>query len=117
MPRRRTIFEKNPQRRRSVEKRLRRLFNGVAVCAYCGEIIADGDVTLDHVVPVSKGGTDKTANMVLCCGSCNLKKGEDLWQPKYRRLKDLPREKRPPKKSPKPLMTIGDAWPDGKREC
>ncbi|MEM9845271.1 MAG: HNH endonuclease [Pseudomonadota bacterium] len=41
-------------------------------CQYCG---ATGDLTFDHVVPRSRGGTTTWENVVAACGSCNLKKG------------------------------------------
>ena len=37
-------------------------------CAYCG---SETDLTIDHVVPRSKGGADFTKNVVCCCSSCN----------------------------------------------
>ena len=119
MARRKTVYEKKPRKRRYVEAVLKNKFNGVAICGYCGEAIADDEVTLDHVVPVSKGGTDRVKNMVLCCTTCNNKKGDKEWEPKYRTLKDLPPERRPPKKrrpsrrrTAPVLGTIGDVWPD-----
>ena len=39
---------------------------------YCGSI---KDLTIDHVIPKSKGGTNKWDNLVTCCRKCNLKKG------------------------------------------
>jgi 5-methylcytosine-specific restriction endonuclease McrA len=33
-----------------------------------------GDVTLDHLIPRSAGGTDDPTNLVNCCRSCNSKK-------------------------------------------
>src|SRR5210317_1986733 len=33
-------------------------------CAYCG---SEEDLTLDHVIPQSKGGLDITRNVVCCC--------------------------------------------------
>lgn len=41
-------------------------------CAYCE---SDIDITLDHIVPLSKGGLDYTSNIVACCKSCNHSKG------------------------------------------
>ncbi|MEM6481637.1 MAG: HNH endonuclease [Pseudomonadota bacterium] len=41
-------------------------------CQYCG---ATGDLTFDHVVPRSRGGTTTWENVVAACGRCNLKKG------------------------------------------
>jgi hypothetical protein len=44
-------------------------------CQYCG---AKEDLTLDHVIPQSKGGEDTWENLVTCCISCNSKKGNKL---------------------------------------
>ncbi len=43
-------------------------------CQYCGR----GDVTLtvDHVIPKSKGGNDSWENLVAACVSCNNRKGD-----------------------------------------
>jgi 5-methylcytosine-specific restriction endonuclease McrA len=42
-------------------------------CVYCG---SKKDLTLDHVTPKSKGGKNTWKNLVTCCGSCNVKKGD-----------------------------------------
>jgi hypothetical protein len=41
-------------------------------CVRCG---AREDLTIDHIVPVSKGGTDWIVNLQVMCRSCNSKKG------------------------------------------
>ena len=43
-------------------------------CAYCGVTSAAELLHVDHVVPVSKGGTDDLANLVSACVACNLGK-------------------------------------------
>lgn len=43
-------------------------------CRYCG--IELTDPTIDHVMPVSRGGTDGMANLVTCCYSCNNAKAD-----------------------------------------
>ncbi len=43
-------------------------------CAYCGT--AGGRLTLDHVVPRSKGGESIWENVVAACAPCNLRKGD-----------------------------------------
>jgi 5-methylcytosine-specific restriction endonuclease McrA len=44
-------------------------------CQYCGE---RDELTFDHVVPRSKGGTTTWENVVAACSCCNLKKGDRL---------------------------------------
>lgn len=41
-------------------------------CVYCG---THKDLTIDHVIPRSKGGIDSWENLVTACHSCNSKKG------------------------------------------
>jgi len=41
------------------------------ICRYCGDRITAETATLDHVVPVSKGGTSDPENLATCCFICN----------------------------------------------
>jgi 5-methylcytosine-specific restriction endonuclease McrA len=47
-------------------------------CQYCGEIFAPGDLTLDHVIPRSRGGDSTWENLVACCHACNRHKGNRM---------------------------------------
>ena len=49
-------------------------------CAYCG---SDKDLTIDHIVPRSKGGNDFTKNVVCCCHDCNQSKSHTPWEDWY----------------------------------
>ena len=42
-------------------------------CQYCG--VKTTDLTIDHVIPSSRGGVDSWENVVACCQKCNVKKG------------------------------------------
>lgn len=42
-------------------------------CIYCG---AKGKIHLDHVIPISRGGTHSIGNLVPACASCNTSKGK-----------------------------------------
>ncbi|NJK62009.1 MAG: HNH endonuclease [Synechococcaceae cyanobacterium SM2_3_1] len=42
-------------------------------CQYCG---CTNNMTLDHVVPLSRGGVHRWENVVLACESCNQRKGD-----------------------------------------
>jgi len=45
------------------------------LCLYCGNAFSRGELTRDHVVPASRGGSDTWVNVVTACWSCNVKKG------------------------------------------
>ena len=47
-------------------------------CQYCGEELPSGELTLDHVVPRSRGGRTTWENVVTACSDCNLLKGNRL---------------------------------------
>ena len=60
-------------------------------CVYCGT--STGRLTLDHVVPRSRGGASVWENVVTACAPCNLSKGDRL--PEEARM-PLARQPRPP---------------------
>jgi CRISPR/Cas system Type II protein with McrA/HNH and RuvC-like nuclease domain len=45
-------------------------------CLYCGRYLRSKGVTLDHVIPVSRGGTHDPDNLALACPLCNAAKRE-----------------------------------------
>lgn len=49
-------------------------------CAYCG---SNEDLTLDHITPRSKGGSDRVTNLVCACKKCNHSKGHQFWYDWY----------------------------------
>lgn len=44
------------------------------VCHYCGKQVGADALTMDHVVPVSRGGTSTKGNVVPACAACNKTK-------------------------------------------
>lgn len=44
-------------------------------CLYCGQEYREGQLTRDHVKPVSRGGRDHWRNVVTACKRCNARKG------------------------------------------
>jgi 5-methylcytosine-specific restriction endonuclease McrA len=74
-------------------------------CAYCGAqvgsrsrgaILGKYDFTVDHVLPVSRGGKNTWGNTVCACASCNQRKADRLpheanfkllWEPKTPRAR------------------------------
>jgi 4-hydroxy-3-methylbut-2-enyl diphosphate reductase len=65
------------------------------ICHYCKRNVGAGALTMDHVVPVARGGTSTKGNVVPCCKDCNAKKTcktsaeqilDDLFSPGKKRL-------------------------------
>lgn len=48
------------------------------ICHYCGQKFAAKDLTMDHVVPLSRGGRSTKGNVVPCCKECNTRKKMNL---------------------------------------
>ena len=48
-------------------------------CVYCG---SKNNLSIDHRIPLSKGGTNNSANIQVLCLDCNKKKGKSM-MPKY----------------------------------
>lgn len=44
------------------------------VCHYCKKNVGAENLTLDHVVPVARGGKSTRGNCVPCCQECNRSK-------------------------------------------
>ena len=43
-------------------------------CQYCSKKMQSSDLTMDHVLPKSRGGENTWTNLVTCCEKCNQKK-------------------------------------------
>jgi 5-methylcytosine-specific restriction endonuclease McrA len=71
-------------------------------CVYCGS--SGGRLTLDHVVPRSRGGESVWENVVTACAPCNLRKGNRLLEESGLILRRLPR-------APAPVLFIHLATP------
>mmetsp|Transcript_1692 Transcript_1692/g.10405 ORF Transcript_1692/g.10405 Transcript_1692/m.10405 type:complete len:182 (-) Transcript_1692:1882-2427(-) len=58
-------------------------------CQYCG---SQKQLTIDHVVPVSKGGGSTWENLVTACAHCNGKKGNKMLNKSGMKLRKVPKE-------------------------
>lgn len=45
-------------------------------CQYCSGVFSDRTLTLDHVLPKSRGGSSRWENLVTACRKCNSKKAD-----------------------------------------
>lgn len=62
------------------------------LCHYCGKKFPASELTMDHVVPIARGGTSTPGNIVPSCRSCNRDK--KLTTPAEEALKRLAEERR-----------------------
>ena len=43
-------------------------------CYYCGAAVNPGELTMDHLIPLTRGGRSVKANLVAACKECNSRK-------------------------------------------
>lgn len=73
------LFDYNRVPSRQVKFNRRNLFaRDEHSCQYCGKRFPTQDLTLDHIVPRSKGGPSTWTNIVVACVPCNSRKGGRL---------------------------------------
>ena len=77
-------------------------------CQYCGS--DGGKLTLDHVVPRSRGGKSEWENVVTCCAPCNLRKGNRTLDEAGMRLQRAPRPPAPALFVTLSAPRIPDGW-------
>jgi len=70
-------------------------------CQYCGQVLPANQLSFDHVVPRSRGGTTSWENVVASCVKCNTKKGGRT--PQEARMKLM---RTPIQPSNNPLLTV-----------
>ena len=44
-------------------------------CVFCGRKMGDVQLTIDHWIPLERGGKNDTSNFLSCCRKCNKDKG------------------------------------------
>lgn len=66
----------------------RKIANGI--CHYCGRAVPPGELTMDHIVPLVRGGKAVKSNVAAACKDCNSRKKYLLpieWEEYIARLK------------------------------
>ena len=64
---------------------------GRGKCHYCDKKFPPSELTMDHVIPIVRGGRSEKANLVAACKECNSKKKHMLpmeWQEYLNRIDD-----------------------------
>ncbi len=51
---------------------------GLGICYYCEKKISRELLTMDHIVPVGRGGTSSKGNVVVSCKDCNTQKAHKI---------------------------------------
>jgi 5-methylcytosine-specific restriction endonuclease McrA len=74
--RRRTYINIRRRREQSSMKRLRIYTRDRFRCQYCGAKKTASELTLDHILPRSRGGDNSPINVVTACLKCNNRKGD-----------------------------------------
>jgi 5-methylcytosine-specific restriction endonuclease McrA len=59
-------------------------------CQYCGRVQPPRELTLDHLLPISRGGKKSWKNIVTACRRCNQKKGNRTPEEAHMRLLKKP---------------------------
>jgi 5-methylcytosine-specific restriction endonuclease McrA len=75
--------EKNKARERRASQWWKRKC-AKGICYYCNQKFPAKELTMDHIVPISRGGKSTKNNLVPCCKPCNTEKKSKLimeWKP------------------------------------
>ena len=93
----------NVPRRRASWSRKGVMMRDNYTCIYCGarpgslqrgKVLARSDLTIDHVLPRSRGGRDQWTNTACACTACNHRKGDRLPHEAGMKLRSEPRTPR-----------------------
>ena len=82
-------------------------------CQYCGH--SGRDLTIDHVIPKSRGGRTSWENMVVACKRCNLRKGNRTLAESRLTLLRSPREPQVPLFYANPSLVPRSLWESWKK--
>lgn len=72
----------NPKQKRNKKHKLIDLEG--SYCWWCGQCLPENQLTLDHLRPISRGGSNSLENLRLACFPCNKTRGNSLYPPGWR---------------------------------
>jgi 5-methylcytosine-specific restriction endonuclease McrA len=78
-----TVTEEEIRRERQKARELRssqwwKRRRSSGLCHYCGKKVSPRSLTMDHIVPIVRGGKSTKGNVVAVCKECNAKKKHRL---------------------------------------
>lgn len=82
-------------------------------CQYCGDVLPEPLLTMDHVLPRSRGGRTSWDNVVAACRACNGRKGSRTPMESHMRLRRDPFR---PSRLPARAFRVGDDVPETWRD-
>jgi 5-methylcytosine-specific restriction endonuclease McrA len=85
-----TEFRRIPHQTRALSRK-NILLRDRYTCQFCGRAFPAGELTLDHIIPRSRGGHTDWDNLVACCHACNSLKGDRLPEEAGLKLRRQPR--------------------------
>jgi len=62
----------------------------LGICHYCRESFLPAELTMDHIIPIGRGGRSEKFNLAPCCKECNTQKKSLLpaeWEGYMERLR------------------------------
>ncbi len=103
------LFNRDLSRRQVKFNRFNVFFRDRFTCQYCGQKGSVRELTLDHVIPQSRGGKANWKNIVTACHPCNSKKGNRLLKETRMRLLHKPVS---PAWTPQLILKLKDGDPE-----
>ena len=73
--------DKDERRMFTYDERSAALKRSRGRCACCGKKLTTKTMTMDHIIPLSRGGKNEAENLVALCEDCNKKKGNMMYLP------------------------------------
>ncbi|MEH1985657.1 MULTISPECIES: HNH endonuclease [unclassified Nostoc] len=74
----------NPKQKRNKKQQLSDLYG--SSCWWCRQNIPQQKLTIEHLLPKSRGGSNSFENLRLSCFSCNNSRGNSLYPPGSKKL-------------------------------
>lgn len=67
-------YKKGWKKRKPISSITKKRVLSIGKCAYCG---STKNLTIDHIIPICRGGSDDIKNLQCLCRDCNRKKGPE----------------------------------------